>query len=206
MDPTGDYYYNFTDKVAPVSWYEPTAGSKPQDYAMQEFEDYWPVAFPFPVNNCTFAKGNLCNLDAGGWITPCWLPLILPIGILAHVCGALRIVNVHPNSFQLKVVSNGYFDAPGSWVEFRTEVNDGWIEFNHVGHAPHTTGIAGKVAVYLAEHIVWPMMDQNLQYILDAATAPAQIPPVCFNLDEFAWYPLVPSPVVCGAATSGVTV
>ncbi|MDN4640372.1 DUF6531 domain-containing protein [Agreia sp. PsM10] len=95
-----DYQYVFSWVVA--------SGMTPEE-VMDIFKAHPGEIFPFPVSGCpTFSEGAVCTLQA------------LPV---ADGRGDVR-VSTTPTSVTFTVVSDGYFDLPGSTVTFQTVAND----------------------------------------------------------------------------------
>jgi len=105
--------------------------------------------FPFKVSGCAkmTAKAS-CNLEA------------MPAGILG-TAGTVA-VTTGKNSFQFTVTSNGYFDAAGSTIRFRTFESGGSTWLEQYGSAGNVT-LASELAFYLGVvHGTWGTQANNL--------------------------------------------
>ena len=113
------YHYVYKNKVGKSSKYG-TASS-----AIKVFRKYPKEIFPFKVSNCpTLKTGNVCTLLVHGYY------------------GDVEVANGY-NSMQFTVVSDEYFDSPGSTIKFTTYVNKEWnLALMQKGDAIKTIGLA----------------------------------------------------------------
>jgi hypothetical protein len=125
---------------------------------MSVFQDNPKDVFPFEVSGCDrFRTGEKCELDTGLWI------LQRPKGTVG--------VTTTETSVTFTVIENGYFDAPGSTIEFSTYERDGGVYLQQDAKAH---GAEAYVALALNETPfyesrsagVWGKQAQNLATVL----------------------------------------
>lgn len=99
------------------------------EQAMDYFKAHATEMFPFPVSGCSgFSDGQVCTLDAlDGQL----------FEFLAFGSGHGQVyVTTSPTSVKFTVASEGYFDSPGSTIEFSTyQGADGEIYLQQVANA-----------------------------------------------------------------------
>ena len=73
--------------------------------------------FPFEITGCSepLSDGAMCKLHPShiNDYPPSWI-----IGCGLNSCGDVQVFFVDSTTFGFRVVANGYFDAPNSWITF----------------------------------------------------------------------------------------
>ena len=147
------YQYTYTEYIGPVN----ETGSPAA--VMKKFEDDPEAVFPFPVSGCTqFRQGTVATLHPGP--------------ALAGGVGKVRVTLVSPSSFEFTVISNGYFDAPGSHITFSLGRSHGKLYLSQHGVSANTL-LAADIGVQLgyAEYS-WHQQAHNLQRMLRVTASP----------------------------------
>ncbi|MFJ8098311.1 hypothetical protein [Streptomyces griseofuscus] len=137
------YGYTFTEDIGPVS----KTGSP--ERAMEGFQETPQAIFPFPVTGCQhFTDGGYCTLHAGPKF--------------AHGIGTVRVATA-ATSFKFTVVSDEYFDAPQSTIEFSLKSRKGelYLSQHAIAHDSVTLAYLGTKAGYTK--MTWNLMAHNLR-------------------------------------------
>jgi RHS repeat-associated protein len=93
--------------------------------AMRVFEAHPGQVFPFPIGGCpVFRNNSVCTLFAG----PSFVGGV----------GQVRVNLLTNTSFRFTVISQGYFDAPGSTITFATSESHGNLYLSQHGVASST--------------------------------------------------------------------
>jgi len=116
-------HYTMTWTIGLVSTY----GSAKN--AMKTFQSKPSAIFPFPVSGCSkFVEGARCNLQ------------VIPGGLF-NSSGTVK-VHATATSTKFTVTSEGYFDAPGSIIIFKTFERDGILYLSQTAQAYETVPAA----------------------------------------------------------------
>lgn len=127
--------------------------------AMKKFEDDPRAVFPFPVTGCTeFREGTVCTLHPGP-------------SIVGGV-GKVRVSLTSPSSFEFTVLSNGYFDAPGSHITFSLGRSHGKLYLSQNGVSANTL-LMPEIGVQVGyAEFTWQQQARNLQRMLHVTSSP----------------------------------
>ncbi|WP_433675654.1 RHS repeat domain-containing protein [Microbacterium gorillae] len=129
--------------------------------AMNTFKNFPKSIFPFQIGGCdTFSTGDVCTLYPG---TPKFPPPVPAdnVGIVG--------VNVTDTSVKFTVLEWGYFDGPGSTIDFSTSRNSqGDLLLTQSAVAYHANGL---LAFFIKERHAsekpWQQQAQNLEWLLN---------------------------------------
>lgn len=109
------------------------------------------------VEGCdSLRSGAECTLKTGEGNLPGYRPVPFDsVGVVG--------VSSTPASVTFTVLEVGYFDAPGSTIEFRTEVRNGkvWLTQNADGHRAHETTLFGVKVLELSK-VAWEAQQKAL--------------------------------------------
>jgi RHS repeat-associated protein len=157
VDPRGLYHYRYSESVGPIA----QAGSP--EFAMAAFEADPATVFPFPITGCsTISKGSVCTLSA----------LDLLPGIAApYGTGQVVVSNTSPTSFTFTVISQSYFDPPGSTITFGLSDQAGSLTLTQTAHAPE---VFTNFLAPLFARFIWDEQAANLSLLLSRTTGPLQ--------------------------------
>jgi RHS repeat-associated protein len=140
-DLTGQYSYQYTEELGPVSEYGGAAR------AMAIFRAQPHKVFPFPITGCSrLANGGTCQLHALYGIAP--------------GNGTVR-VSYGDNSTTFTVVSNGYFDERGSTITFSTFVSHGNLYLRQTAKSVSASIV--NFGAPLAAWLMWQYQADNLR-------------------------------------------
>jgi len=140
------YHYNFAEKILPIA----ETGSLAS--VMQDFQENPRAVFPFPITGCrSFTPGGVCTLHAA--------PAIV------NGVGQVRIATIR-TSFTFTVISNGYFDAPGSHIIFSLSQSQGYLYLSQraEGYDSSLSGLAGAYSGFA--EFTWNRQAANLRTLL----------------------------------------
>ncbi len=142
------YSYRYDHPISSV-------GKFTAEQAMRAFTQNPAKIFPFGVEGCpTFSNGAECNLKTG-------TPLLNPNGVVG--------VTTTSTSVNFTVLEYGYFDAPGSTIEFSTwEDKKGNVYLSQIanGHGADLFTFTG-MKVFQAARPTWDERAANLTDILE---------------------------------------
>lgn len=132
----------------------PTCG---QIGVMDVFRNNPAEVFPFPVKGCErLAHGSRCALEA--------------IPLAPHGSGDVRVTSTS-TSVKFTVESEGYFQGPGSTIEFTAVDRDGYIYLVKEGTVHNGEVIANLGAEAGGSSVQWSIQAENLRRALVAARA-----------------------------------
>ncbi len=155
-DPSGEYDYLATEEIG--SSIGPNKVGTPIQL-MTSFKYKFKQVFPFVITGCSepLADGTYCQLHATETDT-------LSIGCPPQTCGMVQVFFINSTEFGFRVVSNGYFDAPNSWITFSI-VNKNCTDFlQQHGYAHGTAGVKGIVIGLFAKYLVWKFQAERLRF------------------------------------------